>query len=159
MIQHSEDLIPFCHDEMNKSGESTLVTEALAKKLLQIFCERIPKQYIIVDGLDECSPASRQSLVKILTEVVDTCDRNSNLGKPRLLIVSQRLGDIEKSLMTANSMEFGREDNRGDIKQFVQLRAKELKRNFDLEVELTARIEEFTLEYAHGGYHSFGVLE
>lgn len=150
MIRHNEDLIPYCHEEMKKSGDSTLVTEALAKKLLQVFCETIPKQYIIVDGLDECMPASRQSLIRILIDVVETCEQDPHIGKPRLLIVSQRLGDIEKSLAKASRLEFGREDNREDVKQFVQKTVEQLKCKFDLDGGLAAQIEDFTLEYAHG---------
>ncbi|KAJ4414373.1 hypothetical protein N0V82_007981 [Gnomoniopsis sp. IMI 355080] len=137
---------------MRTSGDSTLVTESLAKKLLKLFCEEIPKQYIIIDGLDECRPAERQGLLDILTVIVKNCDGKSNLGKPRLLIVSQKLGDIEKSLGEANTMEFTRGDNREDIENFVIQRSDELKAKFDLELELNRQINEFTLEYAHGLY-------
>lgn len=150
MVRHDEALVPYCYDEMNTSRDSTLVTEELAKKVLKVFCERILKQYIIIDGLDECTPAERQNLVRILTGIVKTCDEKSHLGKPRLLIISQNLGDIERSLDEANSMEFRREDNRLDIKQFVHKRAEELKDRFDLKVELADQIKEFTLEFAHG---------
>lgn len=150
MIIHEEALVPYCHDEMMKSGDLTLVTEELAKKLLQIFCTTIPQQYIIIDGLDECLPKSRQNLVKILVSVVKTCDQKSNSGKPRLLIVSQKLYDIEKSLAEANWMEFRRVDNRNDIKRFVTKRVEELKATFDLETELAEQLQAFTTEYAHG---------
>lgn len=150
MIQHDEDLIPYCYEEMKKSGDSTLTTESLAKKLLQVFCETIPKQYIIVDGLDECTPETRQSLIRILLNIVETCDENIHIGKPRLLIVSQKLGAIEKSLARASWMEFGREDNRGDIEQFVNKTVDELKQDLDLGGDIAARIEDFTLQYANG---------
>lgn len=152
MVWHDEASVPYCYDEMNTSRDSTLVTEELAKKLLKMFCERILKQYIIIDGLDECLPAERQNLVRILTGIVKTCDEKPDLGKPRLLIISQNLGDIARSLAEANSMEFRREDNRLDIKQFVHKRAEELKDRFDLKVELADQIKEFTLDFAHGLY-------
>lgn len=150
MIRHNETLIPYCHDEMMRSGDLTLATEELAKKLLKVFCETIPKQYIIIDGLDECPPATRQTSLKILTSVIKTCDQTLHFGKPRLLIVSQKLGDIEKSLADANSMGIRREDNQKDIMEFVHTRAGELNQKFDLETELVDRIEDATLEYTHG---------
>lgn len=150
MIQHHEDLIPYCHEEMKKSADSILTTESLAKKLLQVFCETIPKQYIIVDGLDECTPETRQSLIRALLNIVENCDKNPHIGKPRLLIVSQKLGAIEKSLAKASWMEFGREDNREDIKQFIHKNVEELKRDLDLGGDIAARIQDFTLEYANG---------
>lgn len=150
MVRHEEALVPYCHDEMNTSRDSTLVTEALTEKLLKVFCETIPKQYIIIDGLDECPPAERQNLVRVLKGIVKTCDENSHLGKPRLLIVSQNLGDIQKSLAEANSMELRHNDNWLDIKQFVYKSAEELKGRFELEMELAQQIKEFTLEFAYG---------
>lgn len=152
MVRHDEALVPYCYDEMNTSRDSTLETKKLAEKLIKVFCERILKQYIIIDGLDECSPVERQNLVRILLGIVKTCDKNLHLGKPRLLIVSQNLGDIEKSLAEVNYMELRREDNRLDIRQFVHKRAEELKDRFDLKKELADQIKEFTLEFAHGLY-------
>lgn len=150
MVRHEEALVPYCYDEMNRSRDSTLVTETLMEKLLKVFCETIPKQYIVVDGLDECLPAERQNLMKILKGIVRTCDEKWHLGKPRLLIVSQNLGDIQRSLAEASSMELRRNDNWLDIKQFVYKSAEELTSRFGLEMELARQIKEFTLDFSCG---------
>jgi hypothetical protein len=47
-------LLPYCHTRQSTSGEPSLRSLTLAKKLLDDFCLTIPKLYIIVDGLDEC---------------------------------------------------------------------------------------------------------
>lgn len=152
MINHCDALVPFCHDKMNRTGESTLTTEDLAKQLLEQICKEIPKQFIIIDGLDECDQAQRGNLLKVLTAIVKVCDETLDSGKPRLLIVSRKLGDIEHYLAEANWMEIRRHDNRQDIEAFVRYKKGPLQAKFALSQQVTDDLETATNLYAEGIY-------
>lgn len=151
MVIHCDDLVPFCHDKLNTTPDLTLTTQSQAKQLLELSCKTIPKQFIIIDGLDECEKSQRKNLLEILTAIVKACDEMSNCGKPRILFISRKLGDIERYLAEASWMEI-RNANRKDIEAFVCHKMEILKGKFDLgqEPELTGPLQEFILIHASG---------
>ncbi|ROW00049.1 hypothetical protein VPNG_08321 [Cytospora leucostoma] len=152
MINHCDELVPFCQERMKATADSTLTTEALAKQILEVSFKRIPKQFIIIDGLDECDPTQRGNLLRILTALVKVCDEQSNYGKPRVLLTSRNLGDIQNSLAEATWMEIQRDDNREDLEVFLRLKMERLIQKFDLSQEpaLTDELMKRTLVYASG---------
>lgn len=137
---------------MSTTSDLTLTTEDMAKQLLELLCKSIPKQFIIIDGLDECDQTQRGNALKIINSIVKVCDETSNLGKPRVLFVSRKLGDIERSLADAIHMEIARNDNCEDIEVFVHHRTEHLREKFDLgeEPHLTREVQELTLIHANG---------
>lgn len=151
MVNHCDDLIPTCHDKMNTTSDLTLTTESTAKHLLELFCKTIPKQFIVIDGLDECEEKQRAIVLRTLTSIVKACDEISNCGKPRLLFISRKLGDIETSLAGASSLEI-RDANRKDIEAFVRHKIEQVIGKFDLGEEpgLTDQLQELVLIYSSG---------
>lgn len=102
MVNHCEDLVPTCHDELSKMSETILTSEDTAKKLLDLFCKIIPKQFIVIDGIDECEEMQRSNLLRIVTTIVKACDESPSCGKPRVLCISRKLGDIGRNLSEAS---------------------------------------------------------
>ncbi|KAH8586783.1 C2H2 domain-containing protein [Bisporella sp. PMI_857] len=149
LLNHSRGLIPYCYDKYMSSGELNLTSTALAEQLLKLCFEKIPKQFIIIDGLDECSPAQRKLVLSFFTSMVDKCDEREP-GKLRILFVSQDFPDIEKALQVADVMKLGPEDNENDIKAYVYDWSKKIKKKYYLNDIQLKFIEESTLIRSQG---------
>ncbi len=144
-----QDLIPYCYDKLLSSGELILTTVNLAEQLLKLFCEKIPKQFIIIDGLDECDPQQRKLVLSFSLKIVDSCD-DREPGKLRLLFVSQQCSDVEKALKTAEILKLTEKDNEKDIKKYVLGRLKEIQEKHSLEYHVTECIQESTVARSKG---------
>jgi hypothetical protein len=162
-LNQCRELVPYCHDKFLSGGELTLTIPSLAEQLLKLFCEKIPKQYIIIDGLDECDPAQRKLILSFFTTMVDRCDERDP-GKLRVLYVSQHYPDIERALQTATVLKLTTEDNKNDIKTYVHYWSTKIQQKYDLETDKVEYIRESTcvrsqgmlVPFVHG--HSLSVL-
>ncbi|KAG0649191.1 Vegetative incompatibility HET-E-1 [Hyphodiscus hymeniophilus] len=149
LLNHSRDLIPYCYEKYLSSGEVNLTSPALAERLLKLCFERIPRQFIIIDGLDECIPSQRKLVLSFFTSVVDKCDEREP-GKLRVLFVSQNFPDIGKALQTADVMKLTPADNKNDIKSYVRQWSEKIKEKYSLNKEQIEFIQESTLIRSQG---------
>ncbi|RYN46116.1 hypothetical protein AA0118_g12682 [Alternaria tenuissima] len=127
LLDQYPQMLPPCFTRRRLSGEPSLRSISQAKKLLEDFCDTIPKLFIVIDGLDECEKAERSQVLDILTQVVgyrDTIDP----GTLRLLVASQDLIDIRKGFNSSAStkvapmiLRISETDNEGDIRAFTRL--------------------------------------
>lgn len=151
LLNHCRELIPYCYDKFLSSGDLTLTTPSLAERLLSLFCEKITKQFVIIDGLDECDPAQRKLALQFFTTMVGRCDEHEP-GKLRVLFVSQHYPDIEKALQTAAVLKLKSEDNKSDIKAYVHDWCGKIQQEFDLEMEDIEYIQESTCIRSNGRF-------
>jgi hypothetical protein len=149
LICQCRDLVPFCHDKYSASGELTLTSANSAKQLVELFCQRISQQYIIIDGLDECDITERKLVMSFFSLLVDRFEMKEP-GKLRVLFVSQDENDIRKSLTTAAWIPLDPKDNAKDIKTFVHKWALSIQQKFDLDDQSINYIEESTCFRAQG---------
>ncbi len=149
LLNHSRELIPYCYEKYLSSGELHLTSPALAKQLLKLCFEKIPKQFIIIDGLDECNPAQRKLVLSFFTSVVDKCDEREP-GKLRVLFASQDFTDIGNALQTGDIMKLTPEDNKNDIKAYVHEWSKKIKEKYYLNDSQIEFIEESTFIRSQG---------
>src|SRR5204862_7003488 len=96
LITQNRDLVPYCYDKYQASGEVTLKSAGPARGLLELLWRRISKQFVIIDGLDECSAMERKFVLSFFTSLVDKLD-SKEPGKLRVLFVSQEENDIKKA--------------------------------------------------------------
>lgn len=143
------DLVPYCHDKLQSSGDIILTSASLTQSLLELFCEGVTKQRFIIDGLDECDPPQRKSIMSFFTEMVDKCDRHQP-GKLRVLFVSQDYPDIKNALKTAAVISLGPVDNADDIKRYVKHWAMKIQGKFGLGSEQTEALKDLTCHKAQG---------
>jgi hypothetical protein len=127
LLDQYPQMLPPCFTRRRSSGEPSLRSLSQAKKLLEDFCNTIPKSFIVIDGLDECEKAERSQVLDILTEVVG-CRDTIDPGTLRLLIASQDLIDIRKGFNSTASnkvapiiLRISETDNEGDIRAFTRL--------------------------------------
>lgn len=149
LICQCRDLVPFCHDKYSASGELTLTSANLAKQLVELFCQRISQQYIIIDGLDECDITERKLVMLFFSALVDRFEMKEP-GKLRVLFVSQDENDIRKGLTTAAWIPLDPTDNAKDIKTFVHKWSVSIQQKFELDDQSINYIEESTCFRAQG---------
>ena len=131
-----------------------MTTTTLAERLLKLFCDELEKQYIIIDGLDECDPAQRKLVLSFFTAMVERCDERE-AGKLRVLFISQDYPDIEKPLQNANAiiLKLTAEDNKHDIRAYVRTWAEKIKVKYELDNETIEDIREATCVRSQGNIH------
>ena len=126
-----------------------LTSTNLAEGLLKLFFEKIPKHFVIVDGLDECNQPQRKLILTFFNTMVDRCDEREP-GKLRVLFVSQYFSDIAKALPTATVVNLTPEDNKNDIKAYVKHWTREIKDLYELTPKQAEFIEETTMIRSQG---------
>ncbi len=132
------------------SGEPTLVSTNLAKQLLDLLCQKIHnKQYIVIDGLDECDESERKLVLQFFTSMIDRYDMREP-GRIRALFVSQDENDIGKALSTAAVIALVPSDNENDIRSFVLKETKKIQLKHDLDNQQAEYIVDSTCTRAEG---------
>jgi hypothetical protein len=149
LLTQCRDLVPYCHNRKSSSGELTLASTYLATQILELFCQKIPKQYIIIDGLDECETVERKQILAFFNRLVGRCDAYEP-GKLRVLFVSQDYPSISKALPTAGIISMKPRDNENDIKGFVNKWAKKIQEKHELNDNQIEYIKLSTCEKAQG---------
>lgn len=149
-------VMPYCHSRYSTSGEPSLRSLTLAKKVLEDFCLTIPKLYIIVDGLDECEPGERKQILDFFVWLVGQCDTDEP-GKLRVLFVSQDCSDIKRALHSSTVsriapkiLPLSSTDNERDIRVYVNDWTAKIKQNFELNEEQADILRDMTVNRAHG---------
>jgi hypothetical protein len=154
LLDQYPELMPHCHTQYATSGEPGLRSFSKAKKLLEDFCASIPKQFIVIDGLDECEATQRKQLLDLFAQLVTDCDADEP-GKLRVLIVSQDWPDIKKALhpdgkIVAKTLSLTSTDNEKDIRVYVNDLAGQIKDRHDLNEEQTDYLINLTMNRAQG---------
>ncbi|KAF6793040.1 zinc finger protein [Colletotrichum sojae] len=157
-------ILPLCDDKRTTSGGSTLTNPDTAAQLIEVFFEYNSRQYVVVDGLDECETlaegASTEILqtVQFLNQQVLRCDELSQ-GQLRVLFVSQSTPDVRKAMTKigigpdAGEVILDPKDNLVDIGRWVKKRVDGEWQKFNLterqkeviENHVTAQSEGFFL--------------
>jgi hypothetical protein len=149
MVTHERTLVPYFHMKAKSSGQETLVAHQLTQSLFGLACDRILKQFIIIDGLDECPREERRVLLSFLAEIVDKTETDDP-GKLRILIVSQAEADIAETLsresrtrpnFSVTQLAIQQKHNKDEIKNFVNMWINQIGQKFRLDSEETECIQ------------------
>jgi NACHT domain len=158
MVAQERRLVPYFHSKKNNSGQGTLSAHELTKTLIKVACERITKQFIIIDGLDECLKDDRRVILSLLAEVVDKAEEVEP-GKLRILIVSQAELDISEILakerrdrvyFAAEEFAIEKSHNKSEIERFVERWASKIRQKFNLSSKETECIKDLMSEKTNG---------
>lgn len=155
-IQHNakyRHLIAYCQDKKESSGRQRLDTHDVARSLLDLFFDVLPRQYIILDGLDECDNPEIKQCLALLTSVVSRQD-HTEPGALRLLVVSRDISEIKKPLSlegtTANIVKIQSTDNEQAIQKYVTQRLTEFPDQLKLTPAETEKIRDLICNKAKG---------
>lgn len=131
MVEAEDYMIPLCYQEKVTSGGSNLIDAKLAQKLIKAFIEFSVRQYIVIDGVDECDGAEIQQTAKFFKDLVSTYDTQIRLGHLRVLFIGRETSDTKKHIPGDDciSIALRPEDNHDDIRVFVQKKLPEFSKS------------------------------
>ena len=149
LVAQQRHLVPFYNDEGLESGEVSLQSTKLCKKLLRYMLQQIRQAFLVIDGLDECNASERKSLLDFLIEIINLCDRQRP-GEVRVLLLSRDEPDFKKYLSLATLLRLEIQDTLEDIEHYVRNRADLVKIKFSLTEEDREYIEQNVLDRTQG---------
>jgi hypothetical protein len=127
LVQYDDLLLPSFYNRRTMSGDASLRSLDVAKKLLGDCCSIVPRLFLVVDGLDECEVAERKGALESLTHLVGECN-TVEPGKLRILVVSQYYPDIQRLLQGSGAIklapkiiQISETDNEKDIKTYTRI--------------------------------------
>lgn len=154
-------ILPLCDDKRTTSGGSTLTNPEAAAQLIEVFFEYNSRQYVVVDGLDECQAptegvsAEIQQTVQFLNQQVLRCDELSQ-GQLRVLFVSQSTPDVRKAMTkigigpNAGEVILDPRDNLEDIRRWVKKTVNGERQKFNLRDREKVVIEDHVTAQSEG---------
>ncbi|KAL1850978.1 hypothetical protein Daus18300_012712 [Diaporthe australafricana] len=150
LISQNRGSVPYYYDEGIQSGDVSLKSKKLSKKLLDSAVQNVRKGFVVIDGIDECAPGERKVLLEHLIQLVDRCDATFP-GKVRLMILSREEPDIKKFLAGSETLKITSRDTLEDINTYVKYQGSRLKSKFsELETEDINHIQECVLDRTDG---------
>ncbi|KAL4786749.1 hypothetical protein BJX76DRAFT_354925 [Aspergillus varians] len=126
LIYQHHELVPYCHFKRKSARTHTLSDLSTAYTLIEIFCERISRLYMIIDGLDECEEG-RKDLLDTFKSLLKKTEGHSP-GRLRLLFLSRPLNEIKTAVPSAAILALGPEHNKEDIQRYCRRRTCELEK-------------------------------
>lgn len=142
-------LASYFQEQRQQKTEVTLNMESTAKQLFETVAWENDRQYIILDGLDECEKEDRKMILSFLTSLISKIDAKKT-SKLRLLVISQTEPDIRRLLDRAREFELRADHNAQDIESFVRAWMVKLNNRFDLTDELVTALGQRTCSIAKG---------
>ncbi|KAI1422036.1 hypothetical protein F5Y12DRAFT_800163 [Xylaria sp. FL1777] len=126
MVDADEDLLPLCVEKATSGGSTNLASAETAQNLIEAFFEFNTRQYIIVDGLDECETLEMRQAAIFFMEQVTKCDNEIKQGRLRVLFMSQPMPELAKFMPQDDAcVELKSTDNADDIRAYVVERLPE----------------------------------
>ncbi|RDA93695.1 hypothetical protein CP533_4893, partial [Ophiocordyceps camponoti-saundersi (nom. inval.)] len=124
MVDAEMDLLPLCTE---KAKADTADTETL-QGLVEAFFEYNSRQYVVLDGLDECDVLQIRQTVKFFMAQAAKCNNDIKQGQLRILFMSQPMPvKITEGCMPEDDarVELKPVDNADDIRAYVRKRMAE----------------------------------
>jgi hypothetical protein len=149
ILHQNDDLLPYIYETCMESGHVTLRSPRLCNELLQTVLHSVGTTYIILDGIDECSPPERKAIISFFTSYAKD---NTGLGQLRTLIISRDEKDIEKLLHNYKSMPITLYDTESDVAIFAADRSQKIRERFGLSAIEQEQIFSLICQNAHGMY-------
>ncbi|KAK0115665.1 hypothetical protein ONS96_014111 [Cadophora gregata f. sp. sojae] len=148
LLRLNEDLLPYFYEKCIGSGQVNLVSSELTRELLKTALQTgSTPTSIIIDGLDECDPVERKSILSFFTPIIDV---EGPAGKLRALFVSQDENDIRRLLRSASILKLSDGHNRSDIEGYTKHWCTEIQRKFGLPDETIRYIKTAVQESSDG---------
>jgi len=125
------DLSPSCldylHEKMIASSERHLKSEILLQDLFEELCTHHDLLFICIDGLDECEPNERASLLSLLGRVTKTSGTDQSV---RFFVTSRKETDIERSLSSVMRLNIKPQHVEHDIGLYIRGQTARLRCRF-----------------------------
>ncbi|KAL7911755.1 hypothetical protein GGI35DRAFT_443548 [Trichoderma velutinum] len=123
MVESTDYLLPLCKENIDSSGNLTDVSTA--EDLIKVFFEYNNRQYIIIDGIDECEITETRRAANFFMKQVTKCDNDIKQGRLRVLFMSQQIPELARAKIMPEDdacVELKATDNAEDIRNYVKKR-------------------------------------
>lgn len=161
LLHRNREMLPTMHERMmnGKRGVEVLDDDAAARTLLELQCDVPAKHFIVIDGIDEIKEPERKSLVAILSSIVNRSD-DYTPGRIRVLLVSNDLHDLHKTVQNAGDKIGTYELNLGKVQKGIEVYVKKqvevLQSKFDLVEKDAQHMWHLVCIHSQGGLiHTF----
>jgi hypothetical protein len=111
-----------------------LESPVLTRDLLETALKSSEKVYIVLDGLDECDPPEKKSIISWFQSVVASLP-DTEFDSIRCLFISQDDGEIGKLLSKTPAIHINPDNTRQDIQAYAILWSRTIQEKFDLSDE------------------------
>ncbi|KAI9766234.1 MAG: hypothetical protein M1840_006648 [Geoglossum simile] len=92
LLCYKKALLSYIYKEASTSGESSLESSELTKKLLEVALKAFNKVYLIIDGFDECGKTEKKLISTWFQSIINSVSIEDS-GGLRCLFVSQADND------------------------------------------------------------------
>ncbi|KIL85069.1 hypothetical protein FAVG1_11497 [Fusarium avenaceum] len=127
MVESEDYILPLCDHETKASGGVNLVDARVAQKLIKTYIEYCPRQYIVIDGIDECEGTEIRQTAEFFKNLVSKYDTSIRLGHLRVMFIGRETSDTRRYITGDDciSIPLKPNDNQHDIRAFVMKRIPE----------------------------------
>jgi hypothetical protein len=125
MVDDGENLFPLCSEKASSSGSTNMANTEVAEYLIEAFFDYNPRQYIIIDGLDECETSEIHEIARFFKDRISKCDNEIRQGRLRVQFMSQPMPELAKDEVMPEDdacVELKPTDNADDIRAYVKKR-------------------------------------
>ena len=156
MAGSNQELLPYCNKMRIEGRQEFLDQINIVKQLLEAHCEYDTNQFVIIDGLDECGPGERKTIVEFWRAMVEET-ATYKPGKLRVLLVSQDVDDIRNTIqasMVATPLDLLPTDTNQDIRRYLETKAPDIQAKFGLDDAQVWNLKKLICRRAEGkGFH------
>ena len=102
---------------------------------------------VVLDGLDECSPAE---IRKTISWFVSHQGTHTGTGQIRVMCIGQRTDILQSTLSSATSISLDNSPHQNDIEKYVIGESRNIKRFFKIKLDIVSRIVSRVMKTAKG---------
>lgn len=128
-----------------------LISEPLAKDLLETLLKNCQGLYIILDGLDECARGEEKKILEWFRSVMEVPTQSvATSCCPRCVFISQRDAITTRFLRDLPTIAITSSNSLHDITTFVSSWGRKIQEKFNISVDDEKTMNEMVVERAAG---------
>ena len=131
MVKQNEELLSYINDACCSSNETTIESESLLKRLVEVSLRTCANICIIIDGVDECDEVEERKTIAWFLEMSKVINKD-NAGSIRLLFISQRDKVTESLLDRALVITLDSKYHQDDIQAYASHWSSRIRQKFGI---------------------------
>jgi len=130
VVVQEDAVLPYVAEESSRSAESPLTAIKNAQKILKTCLRSLTNIYVVIDGLDECRPGEKRTIVSWFTNLSSGLQDDGI--KFRCIFSSQSDEETSKLFRGVPSIQVDGDGLFRDIRTFCKIECENIKTNFSL---------------------------